>query len=244
MLASLRKALHAGLPTIGPVRSNYATPSSPLISVVAAGEELPVPLIDLVGFLLGSPESATEVVRLVGEACSSHGFFQVINHRIPSKLLADVHRSVESFFSMSLKEKQRAQRKSGESYGYASSFTGRFSSKLPWKETLSFRFSPRSTVVLEYFANNLGEDFRHFGLVGISEVYQDYCEAMSKLSLEIMEKPELTLGTGQASLRNCFGQAVIGGGGLIAGTPAWRASRSEASGISRREGRSGYGVVF
>ncbi|PKU79902.1 hypothetical protein MA16_Dca012090 [Dendrobium catenatum] len=36
------------------------------------------------------------------------------------------------------------------------------------------------------------------------------------------------------------GQAVVGGGGPIAGTPSWRALRSEASGISR----NGYGVVF
>ncbi|PKU68023.1 hypothetical protein MA16_Dca025535 [Dendrobium catenatum] len=34
------------------------------------------------------------------------------------------------------------------------------------------------------------------------------------------------------------GQAVVGGGGPIAGTPSWRALRSEASGISR----NGYGV--
>ncbi|KAH0449177.1 hypothetical protein IEQ34_022977 [Dendrobium chrysotoxum] len=164
-----------------------------------ACEELPVPLIDLAGFLSGKPESAAEVARLVGEACSSHGFFQVINHGIPPQLLTDAHRSVESFFSMSLQEKQRAQRKPGESCGYASSFTGRFSSKLPWKETLSFRFCPFSSVVLEYFANTLGEEFRHFG-----EVYQDYCEAMSKLSLEIMEVLGMSLGVGKAHFRDFF----------------------------------------
>ncbi|XP_020589787.1 gibberellin 20 oxidase 1-D-like [Phalaenopsis equestris] len=164
-----------------------------------ASEELPVPLIDLAGFLSGQPESAAEVAFLVREACSSHGFFQVINHGIQPKLLDDAHRSIESFFSMPLHEKQRAQRKPGESCGYASSFTGRFSSKLPWKETLSFRFSPFSSVVLDYFANSLGEDFRHFG-----EVYQDYCEAMSKLSLEIMEVLGMSLGVGKAHFRDFF----------------------------------------
>ena len=45
------------------------------------------------------------------------------------------------FFKLPFSEKQRALRKTGESYGYASSFTGRFSSKLPWKQTLSFRYA-------------------------------------------------------------------------------------------------------
>jgi hypothetical protein len=35
-------------------------------------------------------------------------------------------------------EKQRAQQLLGESYGYTRRFTGRFTSKLLWKEILSF----------------------------------------------------------------------------------------------------------
>ncbi|KAG1354763.1 putative Gibberellin 20 oxidase 1-B [Cocos nucifera] len=131
-----------------------------------AAEELTVPLIDLGGFLSGDPAATAEVSRLVAEACERHGFFQVVNHGIPSALLAEAHSCVEAFFSMPLAEKQRAQRKPGESCGYASSFTGRFADRLPWKETLSFRFSssPLSpNIVQSYFVHTLGEDFRHFG---------------------------------------------------------------------------------
>lgn len=165
-----------------------------------ASEELNVPLIDLKGFLSGDPESAAEVTRLVGEACESHGFFQVINHGIDPELLAESHRCVQSFFSMPLGEKQRAQRKPGESCGYTSSFTGRFSSKLPWKETLSFRFPSSSSMdVLDYFIQTLGEDFRYFG-----KVYQDYCEGMSNLSLAIMEVLGMSLGVGRSRFREFF----------------------------------------
>jgi gibberellin 20-oxidase len=96
-----------------------------------AAEELPVPLIDLSG---GAADA--EVVRQVGEACELHGFFQVVNHGIDQALLAEAHRCMDAFFTLPLHEKQRAQRRQGESCGYASSFTGRFASKLPWKETL------------------------------------------------------------------------------------------------------------
>lgn len=70
------------------------------------------------------------------------------------------------FFGMPLVEKERALRKSGDHCGYASSFTGRFSSKLPWKETLSFRYSAErhlSNAVESYFSNVMGEDYAAFG---------------------------------------------------------------------------------
>ncbi|KAJ6825272.1 gibberellin 20 oxidase 1-A-like [Iris pallida] len=165
-----------------------------------AVEELSVPLIDLEGFLSGDPCSAARVTRLVGEACERHGFFQVINHGIDPRLLDKAHGCVQKFFTMPLDEKQRAQRKPGESCGYASSFTGRFANKLPWKETLSFRFASSSSIdVLDYFIDTLGDDFDYFG-----RVYQDYCEAMSNLSLVIMEVLGLSLGVGRSHFREFF----------------------------------------
>lgn len=128
--------------------------------------ELIVPLVDLDGFLSGDPSSATEASRLVGEACRKHGFFLVVNHGVDGKLIADAHRYMDDFFGLPLSTKQSAQRKVGEHCGYASSFTGRFSSKLPWKETLSFRYSAdqnSSNVVKEYMNNTMGEDFNQFG---------------------------------------------------------------------------------
>ncbi|KAG6510093.1 gibberellin 20 oxidase 1-B-like [Zingiber officinale] len=162
-----------------------------------AQEELVVPFIDLAGLLSGD---LAGVARSVAAACERHGFFQVVNHGIDAALLEEAHRCVEAFFGMPLTEKQRAQRRPGESCGYASSFTGRFASKLPWKETLSFRFSPAGDgIVKNYFAATLGEEFRHLG-----EVYQTYCEAMNGLSLEIMEMLGMSLGVGRRRFRDFF----------------------------------------
>ncbi|KAL6638308.1 hypothetical protein ACP70R_025880 [Stipagrostis hirtigluma subsp. patula] len=160
-----------------------------------AVEELPVPLIDLSG-------DPAEVLRQVGEACELHGFFQVVNHGIDAALLAEAHRCMDAFFTQPLPEKQRAQRRPGESCGYASSFTGRFASKLPWKETLSFRYSasPSSPdLVVDYFVSNLGEDYRRHG-----EVYGRYCSEMSRLSLEMMEVLGESLGVGRDHFRRFF----------------------------------------
>lgn len=137
-------------------------------------QQLHVPLIDLRGFLSGDPDAAQQASELVGEACRGHGFFLVVNHGVDANLISNAHRYMDTFFELPLLEKQKAQRKIGEHCGYASSFTGRFSSKLPWKETLSFRYSAKkesSHIVEEYFQSTLGESFNHLGYEQYYYVY-------------------------------------------------------------------------
>nr|XP_043614797.1 gibberellin 20 oxidase 1-like [Erigeron canadensis] len=165
-------------------------------------KELEVPLVDLGGFFSGQSSSAEEASSLVREACEKHGFFLVVNHGVDAKLISDAQKYMDFFFKLPLSEKQKAQRKAGESCGYASSFTGRFSSKLPWKETLSFQFSAEENsakIVYEYFKNTLGDEF-----VRLGKVYQEYCNAMSKLSLGIMEILGMSLGVKQTHFREFF----------------------------------------
>ncbi|KDP28716.1 hypothetical protein JCGZ_14487 [Jatropha curcas] len=164
--------------------------------------QLEIPPIDLGSFLSRDPKVEAKTIELVNEACKKHGFFLVVNHGVDSQLIAKAHEYMDIFFRMPLAEKQRAQRKIGEHCGYASSFTGRFSSKLPWKETLSFRYSADdnlSNIVQEYFINVMGPDFKQFG-----QVYQEYCEAMNSLSLGIMELLGISLGLGRAYFREFF----------------------------------------
>ncbi|XP_050386099.1 gibberellin 20 oxidase 1-like [Argentina anserina] len=164
--------------------------------------ELLVPPIDLKGFLSGDASVVSEAIRSVDEACKKHGFFLIVNHGVDFQLIAKAHEYMDTFFRMKLAEKQRAQRKVGDSCGYASSFTGRFSSKLPWKETLSFRYcadSKCSTIVKDYFVNVMGEDFAEFG-----KVYQEYCGAMNNLTSGIMELLGLSLGVGREYFKEFF----------------------------------------
>ncbi|KAI4363632.1 hypothetical protein MLD38_019824 [Melastoma candidum] len=157
-----------------------------------------VPLIDLQGFLSGDPVASLEASRVVRDACRKHGFFLVSNHGVDCRLISDAHHCMDRFFGLTLSEKQRAQRKLWESHGYTSSFTGRFHSKLPWKETLSFRYSAEegsSKVVEDYLVDAMGDQFKQSG-----GIYQEYCDAMSTLSLSIMELLGISLGVG----RNCF----------------------------------------
>ncbi|CAK9145801.1 unnamed protein product [Ilex paraguariensis] len=125
-----------------------------------------LPPIDLKAFHSGDPLTISNYTKLVNEACQKHGMFLVVNHGIDSQLINEAHKNLDYFFQTPLAEKQKVQRKLGDHSGYSSSFTNRFSSKLPWKETLSFRVcvdDQYTNMVEEYFLNAMGEDFRHFG---------------------------------------------------------------------------------
>lgn len=77
----------------------------------------------------------------MSEAAKLHGFFLVTNHGVQEGILARAYKCMGTFFDFPASEKQKAKRKWGEISGYADSFAGRFYSELPWKETLTFRFS-------------------------------------------------------------------------------------------------------
>ncbi|KAK8634220.1 hypothetical protein V6N13_015048 [Hibiscus sabdariffa] len=163
--------------------------------------ELVIPTIDM-GVLWsgGDPLALSKAAEAVNEACKKHGFFLVVNHGVDSELMDKAQEYMDLFFGLQLSEKQKAQRKLGESYGYASSFVGRFTSKLPWKETLSFQYRPDAPNIVEhYLVNRMGEDFRDFG-----RLYQEFSEAMNKLALELMELIGISLGLDQAYYKDFF----------------------------------------
>ncbi|XP_066392939.1 gibberellin 20 oxidase 3-like [Miscanthus floridulus] len=173
---------------------------------VGGVEEIAIPVVDLGRFLRRGDAGLDELPRGVAEACERHGFFQVVNHGVRAALLADAYRCLDAFYARPLADKQRAQRRPGESHGYASSFTGRFRCCLPWKETLSFNCpagagagTERTAAVVDYFVDVLGEDYRHMG-----EVYQEYCDEMARLALDVTEVLAAALGLRRGALRGFF----------------------------------------
>ncbi|CAN7120648.1 hypothetical protein BRARA_K01112 [Brassica rapa] len=156
---------------------------------------LQIPLIDLAGVLSGDQFLVSEATRLVAEGAKQHGFFLVTNHGVDEGLMSSACTLMDRFFKSPTCEKQKAQRNHDESWGYTSSFVGKFKKNLPWKEMLSFRFSPQeksenhSEIVKDFIIKKMGQGYNDFG-----SVYQEYAEAMSNLSLRIMELLAMSLG--------------------------------------------------
>ncbi|MQL82065.1 hypothetical protein Taro_014545, partial [Colocasia esculenta] len=167
-------------------------------------EELAVPVIDLAGFFQGDERDTLRAAEVVGEACRTHGFFQVTHHGVDARLLRDSLGCLEAFFQLPHSQKLKAQRKPGSTWGYAGAHADRFTSNLPWKETLSVEYQHSDAAgadprVVQYLTSVLGEEFRQMGVV-----YQRYSEAMRELCLGIMELLGISLGVCRMHLREFF----------------------------------------
>lgn len=132
---------------------------------------LQVPLIDLAGFLSDDPFLVSEATRLVAEGAKKHGFFLVTNHGVDERLLSSAYTSMDKFFLSPTSEKQKAQGEWRESWGYANSYFGKDKKNLPWKEMLSFSFSPEektdnhSQIVKDFIIEKLGDEYNDFGYI-------------------------------------------------------------------------------
>lgn len=131
-----------------------------------AQQELNEPLIDLEGFFKGDKVETARAAELIRTACLDHGFFQVTNHGVDLDLIRAAQEDMEEFFKLPLSTKLSVKKKPGELFGYSGAHADRYTSKLPWKETLSFVYrydSGSKPMVAEYFKTALGEDFEKMG---------------------------------------------------------------------------------
>ena len=139
----------------------------PMEHLVDAHEELQAPVVDLDGFLRGDDEATQRAANLIREACLNHGFFQVINHGVDPSLIGQAYNQMDTFFRLPIHRKLSVSKTPGSLWGYSGAHAERFSSKLPWKETLSFPYHDNTVepVVTNYFNSTLGEDFQLAGWV-------------------------------------------------------------------------------
>ena len=128
-------------------------------------EKLNVATIDLEGFFEGHKEAIEHASELIKASCVEHGFFQVINHGVDAKLLNEAYNRLDDFFKLPIDRKLKALKKTGSMWGFAQAHADRFSINLPWKETLSFPYSVKSSqpMVVDYFTSVLGNDLEPMG---------------------------------------------------------------------------------
>ncbi len=78
-----------------------------------------VPVIDLTPFGEGAPEKRAAVARAVDTACTDIGFFTIVGHRVPERLVARMLETSRAFFDLPVPAKQAVARPAPEqSRGY------------------------------------------------------------------------------------------------------------------------------
>lgn len=82
------------------------------------------------------PEALRGLVAEVEEACSVVGFFQVINHGVPTELLNRVQSAAKEFFALPVEEKRRVRRNEVNFLGYYDTEVTK--NVRDWKEVFDF----------------------------------------------------------------------------------------------------------
>jgi isopenicillin N synthase-like dioxygenase len=72
-----------------------------------------VPAVDIADFYTADEGRRRAVGRAIGRACETIGFLQVVGHRVPAALIADVRAISLAFFDLPPEEKQRVRPPAG-----------------------------------------------------------------------------------------------------------------------------------
>lgn len=80
-----------------------------------------IPLIDLspLNVLEPDPDALESLVAKIGDACEKWGFFQVMNHGVPSEIRERIESESRKFFALSKDEKKEVSRSEVNIFGYS-----------------------------------------------------------------------------------------------------------------------------
>ncbi|KAK4372413.1 hypothetical protein RND71_007797 [Anisodus tanguticus] len=128
-----------------------------------------VPTIDL-------SEDKSKVSEMIVKACEEYGFFKVVNHSVPKKVIARMEREAVDFFSRPILQKQRAGPAAPFGYGCKNiGFNGD-------KGDLEYILLEANSTSLSQRAKTISNDPSTF-----SSVTNDYVSAVRKLVCDILE---------------------------------------------------------
>ncbi|KAL5551472.1 hypothetical protein UlMin_001648, partial [Ulmus minor] len=166
------------------VPSKYIRPISnrPNLAEVHISGEASIPLIDLQG--LNGPNH-DEIIKQIGQACQSDGFFQVKNHGIPEKDVNDMSRIAREFFR--LPESERLKSYSDDptkTTRLSTSFNLKTEKVSNWWDFLRLHCYPLEDYVNEWPTNP--PSFR--------EDVAKYCTNVRGLVLQLLEAISESLG--------------------------------------------------
>ncbi|ESW25153.1 hypothetical protein PHAVU_003G011800 [Phaseolus vulgaris] len=175
-----------------------STEHRPKSKVVEVNE---IPVIDL-------SESRDEslVVSEIGKACEKWGFFQVINHGIPSELGKEVEIEAKKFFGRDLEEKRKVRRDEFNAMGY---HDGEHTKNVrDWKEVFDYLVEDNAQVPSSYEPHD--KDLRTLTnqwpqhSVDFRETMEEYSREVEKLAHRLLGLILSSLGLAADKFHGCF----------------------------------------
>ncbi|KAJ0010915.1 hypothetical protein Pint_34496 [Pistacia integerrima] len=158
----------------------------PKVKVIEADE---IPVIDLSG-------NTNDIVLEIGQACKKWGFFQVINHGVPSELRKRMERVGKEFFDQPMEDKKLVKRDEVNPMGYYDSEHTK--NVRDWKEVFDLLVKDPSFVPASHEPDD--EELRMLTnqWPGYPSEFRDTCKEyageVEKLAYKLLEFISLSLG--------------------------------------------------
>ncbi|KAK9129644.1 hypothetical protein Sjap_010131 [Stephania japonica] len=156
-----------------------------------------IPVIDLAP--LSHPQNKSspafsQLVSQIGDACRDWGFFQVINHGVPSHLLHRLLTVSNEFFALPLDEKRKVVRDQANPFGYYD--TEHTKNVRDWKEVFDFTMINPVPVDTLLGTDGFGELKNNWPQhpPKMKEVCEEYAREVERLCYKLLEIISLSLG--------------------------------------------------
>ncbi|KAH0690060.1 hypothetical protein KY289_017418 [Solanum tuberosum] len=170
---------------------SYIRPESdrPRLSEVVDCEN--VPIIDL-----GCGDQA-QIIRQIGEACQTYGFFQVINHGVPKEVVEKMLGVAGEFFNLPVEEKLKLYSDdTSKTMRLSTSFNVKKETVHNWRDYLRLHCYPLEKYAPEWPSNP--SSFR--------EIVSRYCMEVRQLGFRLEEAIAESLGLEKECIKDVLGE--------------------------------------
>ncbi|XP_062147618.1 protein DOWNY MILDEW RESISTANCE 6 [Alnus glutinosa] len=170
---------------------SYVRPVSdrPRLSEVSSCED--VPIIDL------GCEDRPQIVKQIGDACKSYGFFQVVNHGVSSEAVDKMLEVAHDFFSLSVEEKLKLYSDDpSKTMRLSTSFNVKKEKVHNWRDYLRLHCYPLEKFVPEWPSTPSA----------FKEVVSNYCMEVRQLGFRLEELIAESLGVERDCIKNILGE--------------------------------------
>ncbi|KAH9697602.1 2-oxoglutarate-dependent dioxygenase 19 [Citrus sinensis] len=140
-----------------------------------------IPVIDFSLLTSSSPDQRSKVIQDLGKACRDWGFFTVINHNVPEKLMEMTMDSCQRFFNLTEEEKREfAGKHVLDPIRCGTSFNASVEKVFFWRDFIKVLVHP------EFHSPNKP--------VGFSEISLEYCKRIRQVARELLKGISESLG--------------------------------------------------
>ncbi|KAL8102933.1 protein LATERAL BRANCHING OXIDOREDUCTASE 1-like [Apium graveolens] len=156
-----------------------------------------IPVINLTKLANGDEDER----RNLDLACKEWGFFQVIDHGVPDKVLQSMKAVVAAFFELPLVEKKVYAMASNDFQGYGQGYVVSDEQKLDWNDLMFLITSPPKYKNMKQWPTTL---------TGFREAVELYSTELQKVGDEIFANMSVLMGMGRESLKDIHGVMKLG----------------------------------